>query len=242
MVYFGTIISFLAIVIRMPSLFCMRCKSLTPPGADRCRACGAPIGDVEGKQYCLNENVFDRRNDEKKILPKDRLAAPYFPYEPRESQMDIVNDIVKALSASEHIVMESGTGTGKTICALAGALQHAKSNGKKIIYLTRTISQSDHVMRELRAISEVRPVSGMAITGRKRSCPLLRTLSGYEDIMPHVLSSLCEEKKVKSARGGGGGCRFYDRVRTFASKIESFCKERFPTSDELDLYCESLDV
>ena len=226
----------------MPSLFCMQCKSITPPGADRCRVCGAPIGNVEGKQHCITELNFELRGEGKTILPKNKLAAPFFPYEPRRSQMDIVNDIVSALNASSHIVMESGTGTGKTICALAGALQHARASGKKVIYLTRTISQSDHVMRELRSISEVRDVSGIAITGRKRSCPLLRTMSGYEDIMPHVLSRLCEEKKTKSAQGSTGGCRFYDRVKASLPKLESFCRESFPTSNQLDAFCESMDV
>ncbi|MDR0335422.1 MAG: ATP-dependent DNA helicase [Methanomassiliicoccaceae archaeon] len=226
----------------MPSLFCMRCKSLTPPGADRCRVCGAPVGDVEGKQHCLTERTFELKAEGKTIVARNKLSAPFFPYEPRESQMDIVNDIGVALGASQHIVMESGTGTGKTICALAGALHHARTNGKKVIYLTRTISQSDHVMRELRNISEVREVSGIAITGRKRSCPLLRTMMGYEDIMPHVLSRLCEEKKAKSVQGGNGGCRFYDRVKSSVPRLEAYCRENFPTSDELDEYCESLDV
>ncbi|MCL1905166.1 MAG: ATP-dependent DNA helicase, partial [Methanomassiliicoccaceae archaeon] len=111
--------------------------------------------------------------------------------------------------------------------------------GKKIIYLTRTISQSDQVMRELRSISEIKDVSGMTLTGRKRSCPLLRTIAGYENLPPHVLSSLCEEKKARKA---AGGCRFYERVRTFVPKIGSFCRSDFPTSEELDRFCESHDV
>ncbi|MDR2865985.1 MAG: DEAD/DEAH box helicase family protein, partial [Methanomassiliicoccaceae archaeon] len=198
----------------MPSLFCMRCKSLTPPGSERCRVCGAPIGDVEGKQHCLTDAAFDDRREERKvILPRDRLASPYFPYEPRESQMSIVNDIAAALASSEHIVMESGTGTGKTICALAGALQHARPKQKKIIYLTRTISQSDQVMRELRSISEIKDVSGMTLTGRKKSCPMFRSMKGYEDLTPHIIANLCEERKAKSTRGEGGGCRYYDRVK-----------------------------
>ena len=226
----------------MAGLFCMRCKSLSPPGSERCRVCNSPIGDIEGKQQCLTEEKFEeRRNENKVFLPKDRLAAPYFPYEPRESQMDIVRDITTSLAASKHMVMESGTGTGKTICALAGALHHAKMKNKKLIYLTRTISQSDQVMRELKAISEIKDISGMTLTGRKRSCPLLMSLPGYEDIPPHVLSSLCEEKKAKSARGETG-CRFYDKVRTHSSRVEAYCRNNFPTSDELDKYCGSADI
>ena len=226
----------------MPSLFCMRCKSLTPPGAERCRQCGAPIGDVEAKQHCLTERTFELKEEGKKILPRNKLAAPFFPYEPRESQMDIVSDITNALNDSKHIVIESGTGTGKTICALAGTLHHAKMNGKKVIYLTRTLSQSDQVMKELRNINEVRETSGIAISGRKHSCPLLSTMKGYEDIMPNVLSRLCEEKKAKSLAGGTGGCRFFSNVKRMLPKIEEFCRKEFPRSEELDAYCESEQV
>ncbi|MCL2786118.1 MAG: DEAD/DEAH box helicase family protein [Methanomassiliicoccaceae archaeon] len=227
----------------MPSLFCMRCKSLTPPGSERCRVCGAPVGEVHGKQYCISDTGFNASSDGNKvIISKDKAPAPYFPYEPRESQMDIVRDITTTLARSDHIVMESGTGTGKTICALAGSLHHAKMNNKKVIYLTRTISQSDQVMRELKAISSIRPVSGMTLAGRKRSCPLLRTLSGYEDMMPHVLANLCEERKAKTIRGDAGGCKHYERVKMFVQRIESFCKGSFPTSDELDAFCESSGV
>ena len=226
----------------MPSLFCTRCKSLTPPGSDRCRVCGSPVGDVEGKQQCLTDMAFSEKKDEKKhVLPKDRLYAPYFPYEPRESQLDIIRDITTTLASSNHFVMESGTGTGKTICALAGALHHARMNNKKIIYLTRTISQSDQVMRELKAISEIKPVSGLALAGRKRSCPLLRTVAGYDALSSHVIASLCEEKKAKSL-SGGGGCKYYDRVKLFAPKIDAYCKETFPTANELDVFCESSNV
>ncbi|MCL2712825.1 MAG: ATP-dependent DNA helicase, partial [Methanomassiliicoccaceae archaeon] len=225
----------------MPSLFCVRCRSLTPPGSERCRVCGAPV-EEEGKQHCLTDMTFDASDNNKKILSPDKVHAPYFPYEPRESQMDIVKDITRTLAAGDHIVMESGTGTGKTICALAGALHHAKMKEKKIIYLTRTISQSDQVMRELRSISRIRPVSGMVLSGRKRSCPLLRTLSGYDDILPHVLANLCEERKAKSIKDEGGSCMFYDRVRTSVQRIDAFCKEKFPTADELDAFCESSNV
>jgi len=208
-----------------------------PPGTVKCRTCGVLMGDTESKQSCLSE-IRPRKST---VAVKENASAPYLPYEPRTSQLDIIGDIVGALSESRHIVIESGTGTGKTICSLAGGLQHAKSKGKKILYLTRTISQSDQVMNELRAINQIRPVSGITLTGRKRSCPQLRTVKGYEDLSPKVLSSICEELKTKSARGSGG-CRYYERIKTEVPNIEGYCKRNLPTSEQLDDYCESLNV
>ena len=216
-----------------------------PPGSMKCRVCGNSLNDSESKQSCLSEirGVDDQKNtparEAPKVVQKEDQTIPFFPYEPRAFQRDIVKSISDAVSSSKHIVIESGTGTGKTICALTGVLQHAKSKNKKILYLTRTISQSDQVMNELRAISKLRPVSGITLTGRKRSCPLLRTVKGYEDISPKALSSICEERRNKSR---GPGCKYYDRTKQELLNIEAYCKKVIPTSEQLDDYCESINV
>ena len=154
--------------------------------------------------------------------------------------MIIIEDVRNALEEGRHMVMESGTGTGKTIVSLASSLEHAKSHGKKVVYLTRTISQSDQVMRELRAIGTIKDVSGIAVTGRNKSCPLYRGTPGFENLSPNVLSMMCDERKQKSTKGQAGGCRYFDRVRTVLDDIEGYCKREYPTSEALDKYCESL--
>ena len=145
---------------------------------------------------------------EPNVIEKEDPNLPCFPYVPRPIQVQIVKDITNALDEGKHIVLESGTGTGKTIVSLASAVDHAFRTHKRILYLTRTISQSDQVMRELRAISKLRRVSGLTVTGRGRSCPYLRTMSDYEKMPPSVLSALCEDNK-KKANSGNGGCPFF---------------------------------
>ena len=132
---------------------------------------------------------------------KEVERPPLFPYHPRPSQIEIVNAVQSAMDLGKHLIMESGTGTGKTVCSLVGALQHAKANKKKVLYLTRTISQSDQVMKELRSVSRRQRVSGLAMQGRRRSCLLLRTLEELEDIPPHALSKICEERKARTWQG-----------------------------------------
>ncbi len=156
--------------------------------------------------------------------------------------MDIISDIRNALNEGRHIIIESGTGTGKTIVSLAAGLEHSKATGKKIIYLTRTISQSDQVMRELKAISRIQDVSGLTITGRNKSCPLFRGTKDYENLSPKILSMMCEEKRSKSIKGQAGGCRYYDRIKTEVDEIGRYVKSSFPTSDELDRHCEKVGV
>ncbi len=224
----------------MQGLFCKRCKSLLPPGSAKCRSCGAPVdASSTSSQTCLFDAMGKSRPDNP-TKTMEVEGAPYMPYEPRGCQMAIIEDIRNALNEGRHIVMESGTGTGKTIVSLAAALEHSKDRGKKIVYLTRTISQSDQVMRELKAIGTIRQVSGIAVTGRNKSCPLYRGSPGFESITPNVLSMMCDERKQKSAKGQAGGCRYFDRVKTELQNIEDFCKKDFPSSETLDRYCEKL--
>lgn len=157
-------------------------------------------------------------------------------------QVDIINDITNALNRGKHIVIESGTGTGKTITSLAGALAHAKPLGKKIVYVTRTISQSDQVMKELKAISTLRPVSGLTLTGRNKSCPLLQSRPDFENLTPTVLSTLCSDKKQKNQQGKSGGCPYFSRVTAMVDSVESYAKKNFPKSEDIDIYCRTNNV
>ncbi|HEC87652.1 MAG TPA: hypothetical protein ENI49_07325, partial [Thermoplasmatales archaeon] len=61
-----------------------------------------------------------------------------FPYEPRNYQTEIMQHIENSLSTKDPLVLESGTGSGKTICAVASTLPFALENNKKILYTTRT--------------------------------------------------------------------------------------------------------
>ena len=205
----------------MQGLFCARCKSLMPPGTQRCRVCGTGMdGCSVSTQSCLTDTA-PRRREGPSLVAESDPTAPYLPYKPRGCQLDIIADIGRALDEGRHIVIESGTGTGKTITSLAAALEHAERTGKKVVYLTRTISQSDQVMRELRAISNIKPDSGIAITGRNKSCPLFRGTEGYENLPPNVLSMMCEERRSRSVKGLAGGCRYFDRVKAELDDIEA---------------------
>ena len=209
---------------------------MTFPGMPRCSSCGMPLdGSVENW-------TAPPKSDGPKVISQVNQDAPYLPYEPREVQLDIIRDIRNALDAGKHIVIESGTGTGKTITSLAGSLEHAKARGKKIIYITRTISQSDQVMKELKAISTLKPVSGITLTGRNKSCPLLQSRADFDKLSPNALSTLCSDRKQRSQQGRSGGCPYFEQVGHQTDTVEAYCKRAFPKSDEIDAYCRGLKV
>ncbi len=227
----------------MMGMFCPRCHALVSPLDQRCRQCGTSLDKmVESNQSTIDFADERRPRRQEPVVVEASEEAPFMPYKPRGCQMDIIHDMVTALDAGRHFVMESGTGTGKTIISLAAGLDHAQRTGKTIVYLTRTISQSDQVMRELRSISKIRNVTGIAITGRAKSCPLFRGVKDYENIPSSVLSMMCEDVREKSIRGRAGGCRYFDRVELALPQIEEYVRTQFPTSDELDSFCVKMQV
>lgn len=164
---------------------------------------------------------------------------PSFPYRPRPVQMDIVHAVNSAMDEGKHLIMESGTGTGKTVCSLVGALEHARLRKKKVLYLTRTISQSDQVMIELRAIGRRQKVTGLPMLGRRKSCLLLRSLEELEDVSPSALAKICEERKSRTMAKQRGGCpHFADLLAIGDTTFLKYCSEALPTAAEFDRFCE----
>jgi len=164
------------------------------------------------------------------------MTVHLFPYTPRASQKEFVEFVDRCVREGIPCVIESGTGTGKTICSLAGALPYALEKGKKIVYLTRTSSQQKQAILELRKISAVRKIFAMGIQGRGVStCP--KILSDPELISgsPDELSRLCSEFKDHS--GTDRGCKFYDNILDTDMKEHiEFCSSKMPTSDEFSAY------
>lgn len=162
-----------------------------------------------------------------------------FPYPPRPFQADLVDTVEATVRARGHIVLESGTGTGKTVCSLVGALGPALDQGKKVIYLTRTNSQQRQVMLELREINERRPLLGVGIQGRQSTCPLIQRDPELRTGTPEELSKLCAERKSRSMQGKEGGCRFYEAVMsTPFQEIEGYCRKHLPTVEEFAQFCD----
>ncbi|MEA3557642.1 MAG: ATP-dependent DNA helicase, partial [Candidatus Thermoplasmatota archaeon] len=77
-----------------------------------------------------------------------------FPYSKRPIQERILETVDEALSTNKHLILESGTGSGKTVAALTPALFHAYSRNRRVLYLTRTNSQQKQVVTEFRKIKK----------------------------------------------------------------------------------------
>ncbi|MEM0449089.1 MAG: ATP-dependent DNA helicase [Methanomassiliicoccales archaeon] len=164
-----------------------------------------------------------------------------FPYPPRKHQNEIVACILSSLRDRGHIVMESGTGTGKTVCALSASLEVALAAGRKVVYLTRTNSQQRQVILELRRINSQAKIFGLGVQGRQSTCPLFSRDPELKQGNAEELSRLCGERKRRSLTGKEGGCRFYEAMLSYPfESILEYCQRELPTVEEFSQYCESL--
>ena len=77
-----------------------------------------------------------------------------FPYKPYKAQFGIIDRAIHAIENKQNALLESPTGTGKTMAILCAVLGWQKKNKEnenvKIYYTTRTHSQLSQLVSELR--------------------------------------------------------------------------------------------
>lgn len=168
-----------------------------------------------------------------------------FPYNLRENQKNIMQDIEYALKLKNHLVFESGTGSGKTICVLCSTLRYALDNQKRIIYTTRTNAQQQQVIFELREIRKKtrdNRIFGIGMQGRANMCILAKNDSEMSNGTSEELSKFCtNQKKLVLSNKKNHGCEYYRNFISDKTKVEKilvWTREKLPTAEELIEYCE----
>ncbi len=169
---------------------------------------------------------------------KSKSWPVIFPYEPRSNQKIIMEHINIVLDRKGHLIVESGTGSGKTICSIAPTLEYSMKNKKKVLYLTRTNSQQKQVIIELRKIQTKKKIFGIGMQGRKNMCPLLEDRPDLKKGSAEELSKICGDLK-KASIDGGKGCRYYSNMLDHdIDDVRILAKKDIPTVDEFVGLCK----
>jgi len=146
--------------------------------------------------------------------------------------------INKILDSKSHLIAESGTGSGKTICSLAPSLEYSLKHRKKVLYLTRTNSQQKQVIIELRKIQPKKQVFGIGMQGRQNMCPLLNDRPDLKKGNAEELSKVCGDLK-KASIDGDNGCIYYSNLlNNDIDNIRKLAKKDIPTVDEFVEICK----
>ena len=171
------------------------------------------------------------------------MPSQSFPYTARPGQERLMQLMAESCDARRHLVVESGTGTGKTVCALCGVLDSCRPRGKKLLYLTRTNSQQNQVMLELRRMAGSPRLFGIALQGRRNMCPLAVTDEELSCGNPEELSKVCSERKARVMRGEDDACRYFANTMSVdLQPVTRYMRRELPTAEELAVHCTDLGL
>jgi DNA polymerase III epsilon subunit-like protein len=105
------------------------------------------------------------------MLEEDGLFARCFPgFEYRPQQVDMLRTAADALNESQHLLVEAGTGVGKSLAYLLPAAVFAARNGQRVVISTNTINLQDQLIdKDIPTLQAILPVDFRAVVLKGRS-------------------------------------------------------------------------
>ncbi len=141
----------------------------------------------------------------------------------RPGQVEMAHAVADAVDSGEHLLVQAGTGTGKSLAYLVPAVQHAVDTGRTAIVATATLAlQAQIVDRDMPRLAEaLEPVLGRRPTyalvkGRRNYVCLHKLEGGFPDDDADTLMSVGEVDRAASRLG-----QEVVRLREWAEATES---------------------
>ncbi|MCY3833232.1 MAG: exonuclease domain-containing protein [Chloroflexi bacterium] len=92
------------------------------------------------------------------FAPQGELARFHAAYEQRDQQLEMAQDVARALNQGERLMIEAGTGTGKSLAYLIPAALWSLENGQRVTVSTYTINLQEQLLSK--DIALVRQIVG----------------------------------------------------------------------------------
>ena len=117
-------------------------------------------------------------NAEDILGDEGRIAARLSNYEFRPQQIDMADAVANAIAAKEHLIVEAGTGVGKSFGYLVPAILSLASDNhsdkqeekKRVIISTHTISLQEQLMsKDIPLLNSVIPLEFSAVLAKGRN-------------------------------------------------------------------------
>jgi DNA polymerase-3 subunit epsilon/ATP-dependent DNA helicase DinG len=121
--------------------------------------------------------------DEKKITSLMDANGPFSRaftgYEHRPEQLEMLSKVTQAIYQGRHLVVEGGTGVGKSMAYLLPAAIFAASTGRRVVISTNTINLQEQLLRkDIPAVIDVLESTGLVQEGLIQAA-LMKGRSNY---------------------------------------------------------------
>ncbi len=105
------------------------------------------------------------------ILGVEGALARHIPqYEKRSGQVEMAQKLAVALNTSSNLVIEAGTGIGKSLAYLIPTIEWATRNGQRVVISTNTLNLQDQLIsNDIPLVREILPISFEAAVLKGRS-------------------------------------------------------------------------
>ncbi len=118
------------------------------------------------------------------FAPDGPLGRQFPGYEPRAPQVTMACAVAEAFNTGDQVLIEAGTGTGKSLAYLTPAAMFAVRRGERVVVSTNTINLQDQLyFKDIPALQQImagaaRPLGddGEAVIGARREPPFTAAL------------------------------------------------------------------
>ncbi|WP_172408137.1 helicase C-terminal domain-containing protein [Desulfosporosinus sp. FKA] len=142
----------------------------------------APISEgLFSQNQGHNQKIPDSMNWVIECFSQNGILEQSLPgYECRLGQMKMARLIAEGFSSVHHVVVEAGTGTGKSFAYLLPSLWFARKTGRKVVIATHTIPLQEQLQKkDIPVLEKVLPFSfrSSVLKGKGNYCCLKKWLS-----------------------------------------------------------------
>ncbi len=159
----------------------LRGRAATGRGEELVSGLGLDIAALEKRLGRADRAVRPRgdthQNDEEELagyLSPGGVFSRTFPdFEHRPQQVEMMRAVASAINSGEHLIMEGGTGVGKSLAYLLPAVLYSLKNGTRVVVSTNTINLQEQLIRkDIPALINVLEENGIISAGEFRAVPL----------------------------------------------------------------------
>jgi ATP-dependent DNA helicase DinG len=101
---------------------------------------------------------------------KQELQLQFDSFEDRKAQEQMIHEVYQSLTEDNHLVIEAGTGTGKSLGYLIPSLYYGIQHGSKIVISTNTIQLQEQMRdRDIPLLQQIFPIDFKASVLKGRS-------------------------------------------------------------------------